>query len=103
MGPAVTDPANGSTRYGVVTCGKQAPGPFDFGPCRLDPGHEPAPCRFAFANGYVSLSSEPYDSDNDPVVQRYHRQLRRSARIAFICVLLSIAALAYNVVQIITR
>jgi hypothetical protein len=74
----------------------------DLGPCRLEPGHEPEPCRWKFAGGYVSISAEPYDSANDPIVQRYRRQLRRSARVAFYCCLVSVALVAYNVAQLLT-
>lgn len=60
MGPAVTsDPAAGSVRFGVVSCGKRAPGPYGekFGPCILEPGHaDDVLCRFKNLTGPGSVS-----------------------------------------------
>lgn len=60
MGPAVSaDPAAGSVRFGVLSCGKRAPGPFEnkFGPCILEPGHgDDEPCRFKNLDGPGSVS-----------------------------------------------
>lgn len=60
MAPAVTsDPAAGSVRYGVVSCGKRAPGPYGekFGPCILEPGHaDDVLCRFKNLTGPGSVS-----------------------------------------------
>jgi hypothetical protein len=97
------DPAaQGTPRYGVVTCGKPMPGPMDLGPCRLEPGHEPEPCRWKFAGGYVSISAEPYDSATDPIVQRYRRLTRRSFRIAFACAALNLATALWSIFHLLT-
>ena len=61
MGPAVTtsDPSAGSVRFGVVSCGKRAPGPYGekFGPCILEPGHaDDVLCRFKNLAGPGSVS-----------------------------------------------
>lgn len=60
MDPAVSaDASAGSVRFGVVSCGKRAPGPFEnkFGPCILEPGHaDDVPCRFKNLDGAGSVS-----------------------------------------------
>jgi hypothetical protein len=50
--------------FGVVTCGKRAPEPFEakFGPCLLEPGHaDDVPCRFKNLEGpgVVSVNTLP--------------------------------------------
>lgn len=96
-----SNPANGSTRYGVITCGKTAPAPLDLGPCRLEPEH-PGDCRWPFAGGYVSIKAEPYSLDADPVVLRYRRYIRQSFRIAAAAAVVTVATSVYNLVQILT-
>jgi hypothetical protein len=93
--------AQGTPRYGVVTCGKQAPGPFSFGPCRLEPEHD-GDCRWPFAGGYVSISAEPYDSAKDPVILRYRRFTRRSFRIAFVCAVINAACALWSLFHLVT-
>lgn len=54
-----SDPAGGSVRFGVVTCGKRGPGPYaeKFGPCILEPGHaDDVPCRLKVLDGPGSVS-----------------------------------------------
>jgi hypothetical protein len=50
----------GSVRFGVVSCGKRAPGPFaeKLGPCILEPGHsDDVPCRFKNLDGPGTVSA----------------------------------------------
>lgn len=96
------EPARGSTRYGVVTCGKQAPEPLDLGPCRLEPEH-PGDCRWPGLGGYVSIKSEPYTLDKDPVILRYRRYVRRSFYIAAGAAVVNVAAAVWTIVGILTR
>lgn len=57
--PMTSDPVAGSVRFGVVSCGKRAPGPYGekFGPCILEPGHaDDVLCRFKNLTGPGSVS-----------------------------------------------
>lgn len=71
----------------------------DLGPCRLEPGHD-KPCRWAGLGGYVTISEGP-PLDIDPVILRYRRTIRNSARVAVLCAALSIGLVAYNVIDLI--
>lgn len=91
--------------YGVVTCGKLAPGPFadELGPCREDPGHDGA-CSWPMMGGRVTvrLSSEPFDIGSDPVVLKYRAQLRTSARVSLVMVLVTAVCAGWSVVRVLT-
>lgn len=95
------DPAAGSTRYGVVTCGKTAPAPMDLGPCRLEPGHD-KPCRWAALGGYVTITEGP-PLDVDPVIARYRRHIRRSFWIAGGAAAVNVAAAVWSIAGILNR
>lgn len=100
-----SNPANGSTRYGVVTCGKTAPAPLDLGPCRLEPGHD-NPCRFAALGGYVTVTDGPALPDVQLLLEQarqYRDRRRRAFRVLFVCVLVNLASAAYNVFHLFTR
>lgn len=86
MGPAVTvDPSAGSVRFGVVSCGKRAPGPFEkkLGVCILEPGHgDDVPCRFKNLDGpgSVSVSVLPVPDDIAEAVADLGRHIGKLER-----------------------
>lgn len=93
--------------YGIKTCGKEAPGPFDLGPCIHDPGHE-GRCRFRPPDprlgGYIEVSNDPFpDTLNvlEAELQRLVRQQRKANRITFISSIISMAACAYLITEVI--
>lgn len=87
MDPAVTsDPAAGSVRFGVVTCGKRAPGPYGekFGPCVLEPGHsDDVLCRFKnlAGPGSVSVTEMPVPDEIADAVADLGRAIGKLNRI----------------------
>lgn len=105
-GPAMTsNPANGSTRYGVVTCGKPFPGPLDLGPCRLEPEHA-GQCEWRAIGGRVRITEgPPLPADVERHIEQtrqYRDRSRRAYRVALVCALINMAAAAYSLVNLFT-
>jgi hypothetical protein len=86
--------------YGVRTCGKQVPGLSFLGPCREDPDHTGA-CRYPMDNGHIQIVERtPTEVDAD--ILKYRNALRKQAKISFLAMLLTIACLIWNLVNIFT-
>lgn len=101
----MTTPAKGSTRYGVVTCGRQFPGPIDLGPCRLEPEHA-GQCEWRALGGRVTITEGPAlppdVEDLRTQARQYRDRQRRAFRIIFVCALVNVAAAAYSVWNLLT-
>jgi hypothetical protein len=95
--------------YGVVTCGKLAPGPLaHLGPCRRDPGHD-GPCTYQYGNGLVAIAEGPPPLPAEAMAEaesllqamrRDRRRIRRSMRVVLVCSLVSFASAIYSIVQV---
>lgn len=98
-------PPPGSTRYGVVTCGKPFPGPLDLGPCRLEPEHA-GQCEWRVLGGRVSITEGPTPPPDVEHLREQARQYRdrsrRAYRIVFACVLVNLAAAAVSLWNLFT-
>lgn len=93
--------------YGVRTCGKPAPRPLDFGPCRLDPDHEGG-CQYKALGGTVTIEDMQEGSGKSPLamvreIEDIHRKMRRAFRVSMAATVVSIAACAYLVTSALTR
>lgn len=93
--------------YGVRTCGKPAPGPLDFGPCRLDPDHDGG-CQYEALGGTVTIEDMHQGNGRSPLdmvreIESMHRKMRRAFRVSMAATAVSIAACAYLVTDAMTR
>jgi hypothetical protein len=118
LAPAVTTPdaAGGSVRFGVVSCGKRAPGPFEnkFGPCILEPGHgDDVPCRFKNLGGpgSVSVSALPVPDEIAAAVadlgshivklERERRNMRKTSALLAFALVANLASALWSVGRLI--
>lgn len=92
--------------YGVVGCGKVAEPPFDkLGPCFREPGHD-GRCRFRVpveAVEYVEVSRGESPLATDPVVLKYRSYLRKSVRISFACVLVTVFCAGWSLWNVLSN
>jgi hypothetical protein len=93
--------------YGVVSCGKAAPGPFadELGPCIHDPGHE-GRCRYRSPlgkGGFVEVKEVTADfPEAEPLLEdmrRDRRKIRRSLHIAAICCAVTFLCMIFSVLR----
>jgi hypothetical protein len=94
--------------YGVVSCGKLAPGPLAHpGPCRREPGHD-GPCTYQYGNGLVAIAEGPPPLPAEAeaeaaqllaIMRQDRRRIRRSMRIVMVCALVSFVCAGYAVLR----
>jgi hypothetical protein len=89
--------------YGVRTCGKRLAEPFDvLGPCLLEPGHKDK-CMVqapGIKGGLLNVSEVENPFEIDPVILKYRRYIRRSARIAMVACGISLCASIYSLLHV---
>lgn len=89
--------------FGVRTCGKPAPGPLDFGPCRLDPGHEGG-CQYKALGGTVTIENIHEGDPRSPLamvreIEDIHARMRKAFRVTVVASFVTVASAAYLVTE----